>query len=139
MDRSLLDTDILSEILKGRDPNVVANAAAYLSGFGDYLVSTITVIEIVRGLHRRGREEEIQQSLTLPNIRLLTLDLRAAELAGRIDADLERSGQSIGPIDPMIAAIALRHNLTLVTGNLFHYQRIQALGYELHLDNWRTQ
>lgn len=38
----------------------------------------------------------------------------------------------------MIAAIALRHGLTLVTGNLSHYQRIQALGYGLKLDNWRT-
>lgn len=32
----------------------------------------------------------------------------------------------IGHADPMIAAIALRHGLTLVTGNLSHYQRIQA-------------
>jgi predicted nucleic acid-binding protein len=39
---------------------------------------------------------------------------------------------------PMIAAIALRHSLTLVTGNLSHYQRIQALGYGLKLDNWRV-
>jgi len=37
----------------------------------------------------------------------------------------------------MIAAIALRHGLVLVTGNTDHYQRIQALGYPLKLDNWR--
>jgi predicted nucleic acid-binding protein len=37
----------------------------------------------------------------------------------------------------MIAALALRHDLTLVTGNVAHYQRIQALGYNLSLDNWR--
>jgi tRNA(fMet)-specific endonuclease VapC len=35
----------------------------------------------------------------------------------------------------MIAAIALQRNLTLVTGNLAHYSRIQALGYPLRLDN----
>jgi hypothetical protein len=27
---------------------------------------------------------------------------------------------------------------TLETGNLAHYQRTQALGYNLKLDNWRT-
>jgi predicted nucleic acid-binding protein len=54
-----------------------------------------------------------------------------------LDADLERTGQPIGRADPMIAALALRHDLTLVTGNIAHYQRIQALGYNLSLDNWR--
>ncbi|MGH9956676.1 MAG: hypothetical protein ACREBC_06050, partial [Pyrinomonadaceae bacterium] len=28
-------------------------------------------------------------------------------------------------------------DLVLVTGNTFHYQRIQALGYPLQLDNWK--
>jgi tRNA(fMet)-specific endonuclease VapC len=51
---------------------------------------------------------------------------------------LERTGQPIDRADPMIAAIALRHDLTLVTGNVSHYQRIQTLGYGLKLDNWRT-
>jgi tRNA(fMet)-specific endonuclease VapC len=47
-------------------------------------------------------------------------------------------GQPIGRADPMIAAIALRYDFTLVTGNLSHYQRIQALGYGIKLDNWRV-
>ncbi len=38
----------------------------------------------------------------------------------------------------MIAAIALTHNLELVTGNTTHYQRIQQLGYPLTLSNWRV-
>ena len=69
---------------------------------------------------------------------LFTLDAQSAEMAGRIYADLEKSGQPIGLADPMIAAIALRHNLTLVSGNSSHYERIQRLGYALHLDNWRN-
>jgi len=35
------------------------------------------------------------------------------------------------------AAIALRHGFTLITGNQAHYQRIQDLGYDLQLGNWR--
>jgi predicted nucleic acid-binding protein len=42
----------------------------------------------------------------------------------------------IGRADPMIAAIALQCDFTRVTGNLSHYQRIQALGYSIKLDNW---
>ncbi len=37
----------------------------------------------------------------------------------------------------MIAAIAINNSLTLVSGNVTHYQRIQELGYPLVLDNWR--
>ena len=139
MDRSLLDTDIFSEILKGIDPRVVANATAYRALFGRYTVSVITVMEIVKGLHKLRREDRIQHFVTgLTTEELLTLDARSSELAGRIYADLERAGQPIGRADPMIAAIALHDGLTLVTGNLAHYQRIQVLGYGLKLDNWRT-
>ena len=93
-------------------------------------ISVITVMEIVKGFHKLQREDRIEQFLAgLPTVEVLTLDLRSAELAGRIYADLERTGQPIGRADPMIAALALRHGLTLVTGNISHYQRIQALNY----------
>ena len=139
MDRALLDTDIFSEILKGRNQNVVAKAIQYRSAYGYYSISVITVLEIVKGFHKLQREDRVQQFLDgLPGVELLTLDQRSAALAGRIYADLERIGQPIGRADPMIAAIALRHGLTLITGNLSHYLRIQALGYGINLDNWRA-
>jgi tRNA(fMet)-specific endonuclease VapC len=139
MDRALLDTDILSEILKGIDPHVVAKATAYRALFGHYTISVVTVMEVVKGLHKLRREERIQHFLAgLLTEEVLTLDERSSELAGRIYADLERTGQPIGRADPMIAAITIQDGLTLVTGNLAHYQRIQALGYSLKLDNWRA-
>jgi tRNA(fMet)-specific endonuclease VapC len=139
VDKSLLDTDIFSEILKGINPSVVAKATAYLSVFGRYTISVITVMEIVKGFHKLQREDRIQQFLAgLTTVELLSLDAQSAELAGRIYADLERSGQPIGRADPMVAAIALRHGLVLVTGNLSHYQRIQNLGYALRLENWKA-
>ena len=139
MDKALLDTDIFSETLKGIDQVVVAKANAYRSTFGRYTISVITVMEIVKGLHKLQREVRLQQFLAgLSTVELLTLDLSSTELAGRIYADLERTGQPIGRADPMIAALALRYNLTLIIGNLSHYQRIQTLGYNLKLDNWRT-
>jgi tRNA(fMet)-specific endonuclease VapC len=136
--KCLLDTDTLSEILRGINQTVAARSVAYLTLFARHTISVITVIEIVRGFHRRQLEDRIQRFLALESdMELLTLDALSAELAGRITADLERSGQTIGWADPMIAAIALRHRLTLVTGNLSHYERIQDLGYGLQLDNWR--
>lgn len=43
MDRSLLDTDTFSEILKARNQNVSRNARAYRQQFGCYSVSTVTI------------------------------------------------------------------------------------------------
>ena len=139
MDKALLDTDIFSEILKGIHPTVTARAAAYHAALGHYTTSLITVLEIIKGYQKVQREDRIQKFLSiLPQVELLTLDLSSAETAGRILGDLERTGQPIGRADPMIAAIALRYDLVLVTGNTQHYQRIQGLGYPLKLDNWKV-
>jgi tRNA(fMet)-specific endonuclease VapC len=138
LDKALLDTDILSESLKRIDRQVVSRATAYLAVFGHYTISTITVLEIVKGWHKRQREDKIQQFFAqIAVAEVLTLQLSDAELAGRIYADLERTGQPIGLADAIIAAIAIQNDLTLITGNLSHYQRIQTLNYHLKLDNWR--
>lgn len=139
MSKALLDTDIFSEVLKGVDQQVTARATAYHANYGHYTISSITVMEIVKGFHKLQREDCIDRFRSiLPDVELLDIDVPSAELAGRIYADLERTGQPIGRADPIIAACALHHNLILVTGNTSHYARIQTLGFNLRLDNWRT-
>ena len=138
MNKSLLDTDILSEIGKGINPNIVRNATAYRNAFGRYTISVITIMEVVRGFQRRQSFGRIQRFLTsLASEEILPFDQPAAELAGRIAGELDRIGQPIGRADPMIANIALGHRLELVTGNTAHYQRIQQVGHPLTLVNWR--
>lgn len=138
MDRVLLDTDIMSEVIKGKDAVVGERAAGYISAFGRLTVATPTVMEIVRGFRNAGRAELFSEALRLLRFHEIpAFDVDAAILAGEIDGDLMRSGQPLGRIDPMLAAIALARGLVLVTGNTGHYTRIQALGYELRRDNWR--
>ena len=117
---------------------MLRRAERYAAECGSFALSTITVMEIVKGLHKERREDQIRRFLDgCTSVELLTLDLNSAELAGRIYGDLERLGQTIGRLDPMIAALALQHRLVLVSGNLVHFRRIQELGYALKLDNWR--
>lgn len=139
MDRSLLDTDILSEVLKARDANVVNAATTYKQQFGHLTISSISVMEIVKGFHKAGQPVSLVRFMAaLMSSEVLAFDTAAAEIAGKIYGDLERAGQSIGRADVMIAAIALNHNLTLVSGNLRHYERIRTSGYsDLILNNWR--
>ncbi|MEH1807096.1 MAG: PIN domain-containing protein [Nostoc sp.] len=51
-------------------------------------------------------------------------------VSGRIRAELLASGRSIGPNDFQIAAIALTHNLTLVTHNTREFSRVSGLVIE---------
>ena len=55
---------------------------------------------------------------------------RCAELR----AELEAAGKVIGPHDLQIAAIALQHQLTLVTHNLREFTRITGL----KVDDWEA-
>ena len=139
MSRALLDTDIFSEVLKGVDQRIAVRASAYRTTYGHYTTSSITVMEIVKGFHKLQREDRIQRFRSIVStVEVLLLDAPVAELAGRIYADLERTGQPFGWADPIIAACALHHTLILVTGNVGHYTRIQPLGYNLQLENWRS-
>jgi tRNA(fMet)-specific endonuclease VapC len=138
VDKTLLDTDIYSEILKGRNPAVAVHATEYRSTFGRLAISVIAVMEVVKGLHKVGREDRLLQFLAaLHAVEVLPCDTDAAILAGHIYADLERTGQPVGRADPLVAAIALRHGLVLATGNRNHFKRIQDLGYDLRLNDWR--
>ena len=139
MERAVLDTDILSEILKQKNSVVAARAAAYLTEHRRLTVTCLTVLEVVAGWHRLQREDRVQEFLRrLPDFEVLPFDAEAAVWAGRIEADLARTGKTIGRADSMIAAVALLHGLLLVTGNTEHYARLQALGHDIRLENWRT-
>ena len=138
MNKAILDTDILSEITKGVDQTVAANAKTYRRAFGHYTTTSVTVMEIVQGYQQKQATRQLQAFLsTLPAQEVISYEESDAELAGRVAGELERTGMPIGTADSMIAAIALQHGLELVTGNTAHFQRVQQLGYPLVIANWR--
>jgi tRNA(fMet)-specific endonuclease VapC len=100
VNKSLLDTDILSEILKGINPNVASNAAAYRQTFGRYSLSSVTVMEVISGLQRIQSIRRIQKFLTdISGEDVLPFGQAEGQLAGAIDGDLERVGRPIGRCD----------------------------------------
>jgi tRNA(fMet)-specific endonuclease VapC len=135
MEPALLDTDTLSEIMKGVDRRVHDNARRYLTDFRHFTFSIMTRYEILRGLKARRANRQIarfaqrcQRSEVLP----LTDDIivQAAELY----ALLYQAGQLISDADILIAATALKHNLVMVTENVHHFRRIPGLAIE----SWRV-
>ena len=138
MPKTLLDTDILSEVLRGVNPAVSRRAAAYLQEHGPFTTSVVTLVEVVSGLRRAARPERLADVLSrLKSMEILPLDVAAAELAGNIHADLTKRGRPIGLADVLIAAIAIQNSLTLCTGNTAHFAFVQDAGYRLAVEDWR--
>jgi len=138
MRKSLIDTDIFSEMMRGRDAAVIDRAHAYEAAFPAFTISAVTFMELAKGLHKRGRGDVLDDLLEeVGNVEIVPFDKGTADLAGRISADLESHGQPIGRADPMIAATAIQHDLVLVSGNCDHFNRIVVLGHPLLLEDWR--
>lgn len=131
----LLDTDILSNLLK-RTPSATLIARLAMVPPEQQFTSSITWGELVYGAHRvRERTRMLLEGLEtrlLPNLPVLSFDLRAAQRYGELRAELERRGTPLGDADMRIAAIALARGLTVVTGNVRHFQRVP----DLQVENW---
>jgi predicted nucleic acid-binding protein len=66
------------------------------------------------------------------SIENLAIGLESTEIFGLLKAQLEISGNRLDDFDLIIASCAMAHNLTLVTNNTKHFQRIDGL----KLANW---
>lgn len=129
----LLDTDILIYWLNGSEQ--IENRATTV-GLDNVCTSIISKAELFFGAYNSQYvEQNLQTILRLSHtIALLPFDDKAAEQFGQIKAKLKTQGQLILDADIMIAAIALVNDLTLVTNNTSHFQRVP----DLAIENWRA-
>lgn len=58
---------------------------------------------------------------------MLPFTLDVARIHAQLCADLDAQGQTIGANDVIIAATALAHDLTVITGNVRHFERVAGL------------
>lgn len=127
---ALLDTDILSELLK-QHPQVVHRARLYLAEHKRLAFSIITRYEILRGLKaKQAQAQEIAFEALCQTCLILPLTDRIIERAATLYAELYRRGALLPDADLLIAATALDAQRTVVTNNLAHFQRIPALVVE---------
>lgn len=131
----LLDTNVVSEILRLDDSPVIA---AWLERVGTEELATtaVTVFEIELGLarlppgRRRSGLEGALADLLAPGLlggRIVALDQRAAVIAGRLAGELARQGRPIDAPDALIAGIALHTGAALATRNTRHFERVEGL------------
>jgi tRNA(fMet)-specific endonuclease VapC len=132
MKPSLVDTDVLSEFLRG-NLKVVENANKYLQSYDSINLSIITYYEILNGLLYKDAKNQLKKFSDFVDLnKVFSLTIRATRIAAEIYADLRRQGKSIGHTDSLIAGIALANDLQLVTNNTEHFKRIKGL----EITNW---
>ncbi len=132
MERVVLDTDILSAIMK-KNPLVQPKARAYLAEHHKFTFSILTRYEILRGLKAKNatKQEKAFNLLCSKNL-IPPLTEKAIVKASEIYAELRSRGELIGDADILIAASALVNQLSVVTNNTDHFTRIS----DLTVRNW---
>jgi predicted nucleic acid-binding protein len=134
MDPSLLDTDMLNEVLKRKNPNVVRHAADYLAQHGQFEFSAMTWYEVLRGLLEKNAVRQLAQfRVFCQSSVILTVTNDVLENAARLWTEGRKRGLSPKDADLVIAATALENGRSLVTGNTSHFSWIPGL----QLENWR--
>ena len=113
--RYLLDTNVVSHIMQGRD-SALLDRLTQLS-VGMVVISSVTLAELEYGLHRRGQPVKLRNALIQLLLRMdvLPWDEVAARCYGELCAGLEAKGINLGDFDMMIAAHAVAVNATLVS------------------------
>lgn len=138
MVKSLLDTDILSEYLKGYDQRVIANAARYAAIQGVFTFTSVTVYEIVYGLEVKSASGQLKKAIAWldQNEQITPINVDYL-MAAAIKANARKQGSIVEFPDCLIAAVAVRLRLPLVTGNTDDFRAIQNTGANLVIENWR--
>ncbi len=119
-----LETTFLIDLLKGKKDAI----DVYIKIRDSKLYTTsISAWELLRGPKLVEKEEEFKVAVEmLENLEILPFSFKSAQIAVEIEDSLRKKGMEINLIDVLIAAIAIEHNLKLVTRDE-HFSRIDGL------------
>jgi len=113
--RYLLDTNVISHIMQGRDAKLLAKLSKL--PMGQAAISSVTMAEIEYGIQRRGSPTKLRNALSqvMLHMDILPWDASAATCYGELCSSLEAQGINLSDFDMMIAAHAVALKATLVS------------------------
>lgn len=128
----LLDTNICSAHMR----HPAGQAHRFFQYGGGITISTVVLAELYAGAYKHPNPPKLLALINdlLQEVAVLDFDSACAEEFGKLQGGLLQQGMTVSVADLMIAAVALVHNLTLVTHNTADYQNIPGL----RLDDWLT-
>ena len=136
MSRSLLDTNIISNVTK---PAPSEDLVAWMAEQADedLFISSMTVAEIRRGILEKPagkKRRELESWFSGPEGpqalfagRVLPFDEKASLIWARLMADGTAKGRPRSPLDMIIAAIAEANDCVIVTENEKHFAGLKII------------
>lgn len=129
----LLDTNIVSAHLKR--PRGLTHRFVQYSG--RLYVSSVALAELYVWAFKKADPEPrltVIEAMLRNEVARLDFDDDCARKFGELRVDSMRLGVGVGPLDLLIASVALVYDLTLVTNNTADFQNIPGL----RLEDWLT-
>lgn len=122
----LIDTDQVIDFLKGKPETTAKLGELFHKGMA---ISSITLCELYDGVYGSKYKDEHIKNLNsfLEFVTVLDVNDKISEVFGKQRAKLRKIGNLIDNFDLLIASTCLCYELTLLTGNLRHFQRIEGL------------
>jgi tRNA(fMet)-specific endonuclease VapC len=126
----LLDTNICIYLLKGMFPALQVRLESRSPS--TVAIPAIVKAELYFGANKSQNKEKTLKVLNafLAPLPIIPFGDEESIFYGRIRADMESEGQSIGPNDLLIASTALARGAVLVTHNVKEFQRVKGLVWE---------
>lgn len=111
----MLDTNVVSHIMQGRDTPLLARLTALV--VGQVVISSVTLAELEYGIYRKAGAVRLRSALTqlLQRVDVLPWDEKVATVYGELCATMESLGINLSDFDMMIAAHAISLGATLVS------------------------
>jgi tRNA(fMet)-specific endonuclease VapC len=127
--RHLLDTDWVIHYLNAHQGIVERLCGLIDEGLG---LSIISLAELYEGVYYSRDPEGDEQDLNdfLRGVRVLGIDEAICKIFGKERGRLRAAGMIVGDLDLLIGATALHHDLTLLTNNRRHVERIEGIRIE---------
>lgn len=127
--RYLLDTNFCIRVLRDKPASA---RRRFNEASGELAISTVVLTELLHGAAKSARPVENRRAVEdfAARLDVLPFDETAADHAADIRATLERRGQMIGGYDVLIAGQARSRGLTVVTGHLGEFRRVEGLRCE---------
>jgi tRNA(fMet)-specific endonuclease VapC len=122
----LVDTDWIIHALKGQQRALTTLRRLAPQRIAVSIITVAEVYEVAFNTSNPQAHLENSRGFLSP-FQVLPISDAVAEIFAETRAFLRRRGQPIGDFDTLIAATALLHNLTLLTDNMRHYERVPDL------------
>jgi tRNA(fMet)-specific endonuclease VapC len=126
MRKYFLDTSVIISYLRGKKEanNIIDDID------GELVSSYVCLSELYEGIFRvkdRKVAEEAVGNFFKGMDKVYGMDINIAKEFGRIRSELKKESRVIEDMDILIAATCIAYNLTLVTFNRKHFERVRGL------------